>query len=95
MISLENMNVKVIFILNLFRNYIFVVEVCGIEFYIRKGFLSWKFFFILIVLNQKIIYIDFYCMGQILFLQRERFIFYDYLLKNGKQCIIGVKKKKE
>lgn len=46
MISLENMNVKVIFILNLFRNYIFVVEVCGIEFYIRKGFL-----FILIVLN--------------------------------------------
>lgn len=44
MICLENMNVKVIFILNLFRNYIFVVEVCGIEFYIRKGFLSWKIF---------------------------------------------------
>lgn len=70
MISLENMNVKVIFILNLFRNYIFVVEVCGIEFYIRKGFL-----FILIVLNQKIIYIDFYCMVRFYFYKEKGLYF--------------------
>lgn len=46
--SLENMNAKVTFNPNLLkmttilRNHISAVEVCGIEFHIRKSFLSWK-----------------------------------------------------
>lgn len=44
MTSLENMNAKVTFTPILLWNHISAAEVCGIEFHIRKGFVSWKIF---------------------------------------------------
>lgn len=84
MTSLENMNAKVTFTPNLFRNHISAVEVCGIEFHIRKGFLSWKIFSPQLYQIRKITHIDPHCMGQILSPQRERFTPHDHLPKNGK-----------